>query len=1290
MKMVLIHDELWDCVGETENKCEDAKKQEKALAKIALSVQPKVFPQIRNAKTAREAWTNLQKAYEDRGLCRRLSLLRTLFATKLSECASMEAYVNKIMDTSQLLSDIGSALEDDFLAVILLSGLTSDYDPLIMALENSNVSLSSEVVKLKLLQENLRRDEKDDNVTAFKAQKARKPFKCFKCKKTGHCMKDCPEKSDGNKSGRKSQSSLLTALAAGVQRDVWHVDSGSSLHLCNDRSVMSDFTTGKPKKVYIANGEAMMTTGKGTVQVVLKDNCVRTISNVYLVPKLATNLLSVSVMVNKGYDVVFRSGVCKVIDNGEVLATATLRDGTYQLDAIETVTVCSEPPSQAMCSPLSAGTGDSETSAPQLKDEGRPVEHVMQAQSPAAPRGQSTQQVWHRRLAHLNSRSMELLRKGMSTGISYDNNDFKSCVSCIVGKQSRLPFPKKSQTRAKEILGLVHSDVCGPLPCPSLGGKRYFLTFIDDWSRKTFVYFLKAKSEVFEIFKQFKTLVENQTNKKIKVFRSDGGGEYVNLNFQRFLKKHGIRHQTTVPRSSPQNGVAERANRSIMEKARCMLQDAGLKKEFWAEAVNTAVYLKNRSPTKAVMGCTPEERWSGKKENISYLRIFGCQAYALQHKRDKLDPKSKKYIFVGYCDDTKGYRLIDPACTKNVIKARNVTFVEHAFWNDISSNEDDSSHCRLFKLTSNNVTATTNIQAQPDLPPESAETSSCHDNSVITIDDSESSSEAPDDPADETYVPGDSTLEDCDNSFESASVARVLCSDAGDPQTVREALNGPEADKWKAAMAEEYKSFIDNKCWTLTDCNPKQRPVKCKWIFKRKLGLDGEILRYKARLVAKGYTQKYGIDYLETFSPVVRYSTIRTLLALAAEYNLNIEHLDVKTAFLNGDLKETVYMEQPEGYKIKGQEDKVYKLNKAIYGLKQASKSWYEKINGVLTNKLKFKRLSSESCVYVKSSEKSMMIIALYVDDIMLFSSPDCQGTAEIKEELRKAFEIKDLGPAHHILGMRLCRQNGEITLDQSSYIKKVLKRFQMSDCKPARTPMETGLKLVKSTTKDCTHDYRGLIGCLMYIAICSRPDIAYAVSSLSQFNETYDETHWKAAKRVLRYLKGTINYCLTFQKSGLDIVAYADADYASNEVDRRSCTGFVFKLGNSTISWESRKQRTVALSSTEAEYMSLSDACKEALFLRKFLFEIYGVQYSITLHNDNQSALKLCTNSMYHARTKHIDVRHHFIREIVDEGTVTLKYLPTDQMVADVLTKPLPKEKHDKFVSHLFVVLNK
>lgn len=1293
LKMMLMHEDLHECILSEEGSKDD-KKNQRALAKICLSVGTSALAHVRNATTPYQAWTNLQKAYEDKGLSRRLGLLRSLFAMKLSD--SMQSYLSKITELAQQLDDIGAPLADEFIAVIMLSGLPSNYDPLIMALENCSNTLTSEIVKSKLLQEQIRRDDKCDNVE-LNALAVKKSFKCFRCKKAGHLKRDCPlnqnnrsqEKKNKNNWTPRENKSLLTALSVKMKNDSWYIDSGATNHMCNDKQMMFDFQCLKPLDVSVANGEKLATGGQGKVQVNMK-GVLKTISNVYYIPKLSGNLLSVSELCRKGYVVKFNDKGCLILDGCNIIATGTYVNGVYQLDIdnVQASDVGSEVAMNSVCRKSEKGECSEAASA-----SGEAI----------------SQELWHRRLGHLNLRSMKLMKNGLVTGMHFKDTSYSPCVSCIEGKQTKLPFPAKSNSRSNELLGLIHTDVCGPMQSTSINGLRYFVTFIDDYTRKTFVYFLKTKDEVFEKFKIFQVLVEKETGRKIKVIRSDNGGEYISACFQKYLQSCGIRHQTTIPHCSEQNGVAERANRTIMDKARCMLQNAGLEKQYWAEAANTAVYLKNHSPSKAVMGTTPEEKWTSKKVNVSHLRTFGCIAYAMVDNMRKLDARSKKYIFVGYCENSKGYRLIDPKYPKKCVKARHVTFLENVFLNKKLSDDEikesavvtlESSpvlknyignDTQLNTDKSNSAVSPTSSYSIGDIP--QSDDTNQRRQTMFQLDSTQESVDT-DNSSDCTYIPGPTDIDSEESStmtFEDSVDAEFAglaeMSDEDLPMTMEEAMCSSEAPQWKEAVQDEYNSFITNECWTLVDLPKGQKPIKCKWVFSKKKGLNGELLKYKARLVAKGYTQKYGIDYHETFSPVVRYSSIRILLALAAQNAMLVEHLDVKTAFLNGNLEEDVYMEQPEGFIKENNNIRVYKLKKAIYGLKQSAKSWYEKINDVLTNKLKFKRLSSEPCVYIYNHDNETMIISLYVDDILLFSSKSSHEKEYIKKQLMSEFQMKDLGQAHHILGMRVARtDDGSYTLDQKNYIKKILCKFKMSDCKSANTPMEVGLKLQKEENTTCNLDYRSLIGYLMYLTVCSRPDIAHSVSYLSQFNNCYSEAHWKAAKRVLRYLKGTMDYCLVFSNKGdMEITAFVDADWGGDQLNRRSFTGYVFNLGNSIVSWESRKQRTVALSSTEAEYMAISDSCKEAMFLKTFVHECTGIMCKVKLFNDNQSAQKLCINSICHSRTKHIDIRHHFIRELINKNEISLSYVPTQEMLADVMTKSLPKDKHCKFVSLLF-----
>lgn len=388
-----------------------------------------------------------------------------------------------------------------------------------------------------------------------------------------------------------------------------------------------------------------------------------------------------------------------------------------------------------------------------------------------------------------------------------------------------------------------------------------------------------------------------------------------------------------------------------------------------------------------------------------------------------------------------------------------------------------------------------------------------------------------------------------------------------DPRSVEEALTCSQREKWKAAMDKEYDALIQNQVWDLTGLPEAKKAIKSKCVFKTKTDDTGKVVDYKARLVAKGCSQKYGTDFNETFSPVTRYSKIRTLLCLGLQLGMDIDHLDVTTAFLNGELKEEVYLEQPEGY-ILGK-NKVCKLKRAIYGLKQASRVWYEKIHSILLN-LDFNPLICTPCVYSKTKGDTKLIVCVYVDDILLLSN-NCVDKLKLKKQLASKLSIKDLGDVKMILGIRVIRDKDKLYLDQKNYIEQVLCKFNMYDCKPVTTPNAVGTQLNPAVATD-DRPYRELVGCLNYLSSCTRPDITHTISYLSKFNNSHCEEHWFAAKRVLSYLKGTMDYCLTYIKSNLEITGYVDADFASDTLDRRSYSGYAFLLGNGAVAWESKK----------------------------------------------------------------------------------------------------------------------
>jgi hypothetical protein len=540
-------------------------------------------------------------------------------------------------------------------------------------------------------------------------------------------------------------------------------------------------------------------------------------------------------------------------------------------------------------------------------------------------------------------------------------------------------------------------------------------------------------------------------------------------------------------------------------------------------------------------------------------------------------------------------------------------------------------------------------------------------------------------------------VNELDSNMESLYALSAGVEMAIEPINYADAMKRSDAKQWEQAAQDEYNSIQSAGTWSLVPLPIGRTAIGCKWIFKIKYNADGTIERYKARLVAKGYSQKVGVDFNETFAPVAKFTSIRALLALAATYDLEIHQMDVKTAFLNGDLEEDIYMVQPEGFVVEGKEDLVCKLNKSLYGLKQASRAWYQKMDQALID-MDFKRLQADACVYVYRTDNLVIFVALYVDDLLILSN-SLTKLNSLKQDLSKKFEMKDLGEAQFILGIQIERNRSAHTLylSQHSYIKKIVERYGMSNSKAVATPLDPGTKLSKSDSPLTPEEiaemknipYQSVVGAIMYAMLGTRPDIAFAVTALSQFSSNPGMPHWVAVKRVLRYLNGSMNYKLVYGgNNGYSVapefIGYCDADWASNVDDRRSITGYVFMLAGGAISWKTKKQPTVALSSVEAEYMAATQATKETIWLRTFFNEL-GISHFLSgpsiIYFDSQGSIALAKRPEYHQRTKHIDVQHHFVREQVNLGTVQFKYISTDIMVADVMTKALAKTKHFKMI---------
>ena len=811
------------------------------------------------------------------------------------------------------------------------------------------------------------------------------------------------------------------------------------------------------------------------------------------------------------------------------------------------------------------------------------------------------------------------------------------------------PFPKNNAKGAMEVLVLIHTDVCGKMGVESLSGCEYFVTFIDDKSRYLWTFSLKKKSDVYSKFIEWKASVEKQSGKVIKKIRSDNGGEYTSDEFLEHLKEEGIHREFTIPDTPEQNGVAERMNRTLIEVVRSLLSESDLPQSFWAEALSTATYLRNLSPTVAVNGMTPFEAWMGYKPSVSHLRVFGCVCYAHipKDKRKKLDSKAREAIFLGYGKDKKGYRLFDPSCSK-IFYSRDVKFNESQFKLKKERKISDSAVPEEERFAKD---STTDDQIESDV-----------------------SDRAP-------------RIRNPPNHYGEWTNVTMTENEISEPKTYKQAINSDESEKWVAAMSDEIDSLNQYSVWELVKLPEGRKAIGCKWVFKVKMDADGNVNRFKARLVAQGFNQRHGVDYDETFSPVVRFESVRSVIALAAQHGLQLHQMDVKTAFLNGELQEEIYMRQPAGFQAQGKENHVCLLKRSLYGLKQSARCWNTELDATL-KEMNFSQSTYDPCIYIKYSGGEIFIIAVYVDDIIL-AGEEIKSVQGVKKAIAGRFKVEDMGKLHYFLGVKIVQSPGSIWIGQPNYCSELLKRFRMENSRPVSTPCDAGVKLQKAKDEDelCKQDqYQSAVGSLLYLSTKTRPDLAYAVANVSKYCAKPTQLHWVAVKRIMRYLNGSLMLGLHYSNNaeeGKELIGYSDADWAGDLDDRKSTSGFIFSLSGGAVSWRSKKQTCVALSTAEAEYIALAAAFQEAVWLRRLLSEMGECCTNpTTVFEDNQSAMCIAKNQHCHGKTKHVDIKYHFVREQTSSGDFELKYCNTDDMKADMFTKSLCGPKFTKFRS--------
>lgn len=1074
---------------------------------------------------------------------------------------------------------------------------------------------------------------------------------------------------------------LLSSLNPRKSQILWVIDSGATAHMLGDKSLLQSYSeySGSIKNIKIPNGDLLPITHQGTVEISKS----LTLRNVLYAPKLEFNLISVSQLTRESdCFATFYRDRCMLQDlrDGRMMATGRVVQGLYLMNLdhdslsnvfdFNSVSACKEIHSTLL--------------------------HYRMGHAPLSI------------LKHLHS-------------ITGDIADFDGkCDVCFQSKQTKLSFPI-SVIKSVRCFELVHLDVWGPYKEPTHDGCQYFLTVVDDFSRATWIFLMRHKSEATSYIKYFIAHVGNQFPVSIKRLRTDNGTEFINQELRSYLADKGIIHERSCPYTPEQNGVVERKHRTLLQIARSLLIHSGIPIIYWGECIKFAVHVMNRTPSKILNYKTPYEIVYNILPSYDHLRVFGCLAYATDlNVKDKFGSRSFPCIFLGYPDHQKGFILLNINNNK-IFVSRHVKFVEDKFpFKDSLGSDQGGVVQKPYDMFLYDVEPVMGSMYQSVSMPISNEQIS----PIVEQATQRNLSNAKGDTINKSLRPqrdkrppiwasdyicnliSEKTKlgKDChDNQGKckypienymtysniSPSYLHFLAAidSVVEPYSYKQAV---KQNHWVEAMKNEMEALENNKTWDIVPLPRHKRAIGCKWVYKIKYRPNGEVEKYKARLVAKGYNQQEGIDYRETFSPVVKMATVRLVLKIASLYNWDLNQMDVHNAFLQGNLDEEIYMTIPEGL---GNYDKnmVCRLKKSLYGLKQSSRQWNLKLTQSLVSG-GFKQSYHDYSLFTKEINNEIVVVLVYVDDILVTGNSK-EGINDVKKLLNEQFKIKDLGQMKYFLGIEIARSGKGIVLSQRKYVLDLLNDTGMSGCKPLSLPMLPSLRLQayeegKHKEEDLLKDaqrYRNLVGRLIYLTT-TRPDISFPVQVLSQFMVTPMKSHMAAAYNVLRYLKQSPGKGILLSSRGsLELECWCDADWGACPSTRRSVTGYSLKLGGSTVFWKTKKQATVSRSSAEAEYRALASAVSEIIWFKGVLLDLRIEHMSpVNVFCDSKSAIYIATNPVFHERTKHLEIDLHFVREKLSQNLIKLIHVRTKEQEADIFTKAVSKDVQRKLLFKL------
>lgn len=1317
---------LYDYVAKEDAHKVDPSKDAEAMFEIISTISDKIKNRVVHCKTAFELYDYIEAMFTNQTAFKTTDLHMKLVNFKFKSADKISEGLSELQTIRSQLENLEEKVSDPMIEGVILSALPPSFKTFVTVwkgrvdtertVNNLMRNLTSEAEDMKLL--NNREDKalvgnthapsgnKQGRFKKFDSRYSKntsgyskpanvngdqaKSGTCNYCKKPGHIMKDCfklrnRRKMEESSNSRKkpnsfanqdshegtTQSEVAMAATESNLNSSWLIDSGASRHMTSRREWFSEYKElEEPKSIILGNNETIYAIGEGTINTTL-----RPIKDVLYVPLVSQNLFSIMSAVRHGIEVVHKDESVLFSDQSGIFMKGYLSGKSYQLD----LEIILENPITA-CIALTI-------------DE------------------------WHERFGHISHQKIkDMAKSNVVEGLVLKQGpDVVQCNHCALNKGHSASHASRSTERTAMPGAALHFDTVGPIREASLRGSKYFVLCKDEATDYRMVAFVSDKSLISDEVKKMICQAELQTKQKVLRVISDNGTEFVNQDLQSFLQQRGINHICSAPYTPQQNGFIERDIRTIVESARTMLNQANLKKELWAEAVNTSVYIMNRVPSTGAKQ-VPYKLWFGKKPNVKHFRKFGQQAVVnrpIHFRNGKWDITGEIMIFVGYTQLFNTYRFYSPEKDQIIISC-NVTFLTSRQGSTMTANTNhDQGEIRDGAVLSSNKPAElveSSIGDKEDGDSQRTEiadpgyedmdideTQSCDDQATevdVTGDVSsdtyiyeEAQSSTPRQPIPrptniprELYI-GKKQPQIMENRLRPRSATFTKYFDeqlnlttleaVDDPTSFTAAMSRSDKNNWYQAMEEEMNSLYKNDVWTLVDRPAGKNIVSNRWVLRIKRKPNGDIDRYRARLVARGFSQIYGEDYFETYAPVVNMNAVRMMFSFAAIENLIIKQFDVKTAFLYGQLDEEVYMEQPEGFSDNSQ--KVCHLKKSLYGLKQSPRQWNKKFSDFLIS-IGMKESAFDHCIYYKT-EPSRIYIAIYVDDGVIFAD-NIKDIEYVINELKKRFDIHEVD-ATSFLGFQIEHGNrGTISLHQESYIGKILRQYNMASSHPIDNPAtitRSSVDEVNAEPLDKSVPFREAIGSLMYAANTTRLDIAFPVNVVSRKVAEPNTYDWSRVKRIFRYLANKQDLSLTYGKGEkLDLHAYCDADFAGDE-SRKSTTGYVIMFGGGPIGWKSQRQQIVSLSSTEAELVSICSAVKEIVWLRQLGQELDFIDKTPTIiYSDNKSAIRLALDERSVGRTRHMGVRAAYTREQVAENNVEIKHVSSQKQLADCLTKPL------------------